>query len=291
MTLPGGMLLSSLSLVWGTHSTFWKQKRLTVTLTDLLLPLSSDLVGSGAGRAGEATETEEQAGAGHRHNGPEQLRDHPTPPSPPSLHSSSPSVSLPRSSQPDNKQNSNPQQYDRRTAKGLTQNTAKWGGSAEMGGPVYAYMCLCVFVCSPIQRVGSCLCERLGHQTFSHTHTWRNMSTDSIWLLWILVFVVCLILISGVLSWWSDGQERNNGSPERNSIYGTTRRMDQSVTSQWRKALSVMWIQRVTVLKDVRFFSFSFLYRCNQLPTLWSLATCITAEFAQFTETLQRKTI
>ncbi len=45
-----------------------------VTSTDLFASLSPDLVGIGAGRAGEETKTEEQAGAGHRHNGPEQLR-------------------------------------------------------------------------------------------------------------------------------------------------------------------------------------------------------------------------
>lgn len=41
---------------------------------DLFPSLSSDLVSFGAGRAGEETETAEQAGAGHWHNGPEQLR-------------------------------------------------------------------------------------------------------------------------------------------------------------------------------------------------------------------------
>lgn len=34
---------------------------------------------------------------------------------------------------------------------------------------------------------------------------------------------------------------------------------------------------------------FLFLYKCNQLPTLWSLATCITAEFAQFTEDVTKE--
>lgn len=33
------------------------------------------------------------------------------------------------------------------------------------------------------------------------------------------------------------GQERINGSSERNSIYGIINRMDQAVMSQWRVAL------------------------------------------------------
>lgn len=105
----------------------------------------SDLVGFGAGRAGEETETEKQAGAGHRHNGPDQLRtiQHLR-----LLHSICLTSSL---VSPRQQQNSNPQQYDRQTAQGLKQYTARWGevGTAETGGPVYAYMCMCVFCAAP----------------------------------------------------------------------------------------------------------------------------------------------
>lgn len=237
MKQPVGLLVSCDSHVWKEWLCFESKIQHAVTSTDLSAFLSSDLVGVGAGRAGEETETEEQAGAGHRHNGPEQLRTNQhlhllllfTPP----LHLSLPLAPLTQQTK------LQPPTIRQTNCKRTEAVYCKTGGcSAEMGGPVYAYMCMCVCLfAAPVLCVGWCLCERLGHRTFSHMHTWRNMSTDSIWLLWMLVFVVCLILISGVLSWWRDGQERNNEAWKGNSIYGIISRMDQSVMSQWREAL------------------------------------------------------
>lgn len=77
---------------------------------------------------------------------PWTAEDHPEPSSPPSLHSSSPSVSPPRSSHPDNEQNSNPPNNTpdelQMDWSSILQNE---GVTAEMGGPVCAYMCMCVF--------------------------------------------------------------------------------------------------------------------------------------------------
>lgn len=263
---------------------FERTSRKFVTSTDLFAFLFSDLVSVGTGRAGEETETEEQAGAGHRHNGSDQLRTIQhlhllllfTPP----LH---PSLPLAPLTQQTKLQPPTIWQTNCKRTEAVYCKTGE-GFGRDGRACVCLHMCMCVFVCSHIQCVGWCLCERLGHRTFSHMHTWRNMSTDSIWLLWMLVFVVCLILVSWVLSWWSDGQERNNGSLERNSISGVISRMDQSVMSQWRGSLGHVTPTGVTQFCFV-------LYKCNQLPTLWSLATCITAEFAQFTETWLRKTI
>lgn len=115
------------------------------------LDLSSDLVGFGAGRTGEETETEEQAGAGHRHNGPDQLRTfhrlHLLLHFNPLLHLSLLLLTQMTNDAP------TPQRYNKWTAKGPKQYTAKQGGgvTAEMGGAVCAYVCarVCVFCLQP----------------------------------------------------------------------------------------------------------------------------------------------
>lgn len=140
--------------------------------------------------------------------------DHRAPPAPP--HSSSPSVSLPRSSHPDNKQNSNPQTIRQTKLQKDRGSILQNGGIRQRwAGPVYAYMCMCVCLSAAPYSVS--VWEARTRDVFSHIHTWRTCQLDSIWLLWMSVFVVCLILISGVLLWWRDGQERNNGSLERTS--------------------------------------------------------------------------
>lgn len=199
----------------------------TVTSTDLFAFPSPDLVGVGAGRAGEETETEEQAGAGHRHNGPEQLRtiQH--------LHlllvfSSPLHLSLPLA--PLTQQTKLQPPTTRQTNCKRTEAVyCKTGGrgSAEMGGPVYAYMCMCVCLSAAPSSVWAGVCVRDWDpgrlHTCTHGETCELTAFDSCGC-WC--FVVCLILISGVLSCWSDGQERSNGSLERNSIYGIISRMD-----------------------------------------------------------------
>lgn len=199
--------------------------------------------------------------------------------------SSSPSVSLPRSSHPDNKQNSNPQTIRQTKLQKDRGSILQNGGIRQRwAGPVYAYMCMCVCLSAAPYSVS--VWEARTRDVFSHIHTWRTCQLDSIWLLWMSVFVVCLILISGVLLWWRDGQERNNGSLERTPY---TASLAERTNLWWANGERIS-LGHVTPDVTVRIF-FSFLYKCNQLPTLWSLATCITAEFAQFTETLQSKTI
>lgn len=132
-----------------------------VRFTDLFRFLSSDLVSLGAGRAGEETETEVQAGAGHRHHGPEQLRtvlqhlhvlllsSHFV-----SILSFSLSVSLALLHQKEEekkKLNSNPQPYREKWTEAVKLHT--WvggGGSTEMGGAcVRLRVYVCVSVCRP----------------------------------------------------------------------------------------------------------------------------------------------
>lgn len=231
MNLWGGVLVSFDSLVLG-RMTFERTSRNFVTLTRLLTSLSSDLVGVGARRAGQETETEEQAGAGHRHNGPDQLRtiQH----LPLLLYFTSPlHLSLPPCSSHPTNETPTPQQYDRQTAKGLKQYTAKRGrGLAEMGGPMYTYKCVCVCLSAATYRV----CVLASVWETGTLDIWTNMSTDSIWLLWMLVFVV---LLDFIFIWRSDGQERhrNSGSLGRNAMHGVMSRLDQSVMSWWRMAL------------------------------------------------------
>lgn len=225
---------------------------------------------------------------------PRPAEDHSAPPSPPQLHSSSsPSVSPPRSSHPTNKT-----QTPNRTTDELQKDwssklqTGVWGVRQRWAGLcTLTYVCVCVFVCSPVQCVGWCLCDRLGHRTSLHMLTWTNMSSDSIWLLWMLVFC-CLLDFDFrslfVLKWRSG---KSNEKPGK-ELHIWSHWQDGPICNEPVEWGSVGHVAPLRML-DFCFVSvfFFFFYKCNQLPTLWSLATCITAEFAQFTETLQRKTI
>lgn len=160
--------------------------------------------------------------------------------------------------------------------------TPGWEGGVRQrwAGPVFAYVC--TFVCRSADPLR---CERLGHGTFSHMHTWRNMRTDWLWLLWVSVSVV-----------WFHQFCATVRKPENELHVGRHPRQDRLVWDQpmERGSPGHVTMSGIELLKVDRFFLYIYtnIYKnCNQLPTLWSLATCITAEFAQFTETLQRKTI
>lgn len=125
-----------------------------------------DLVSFGARRAGKETETEEQAGAGHRHNGADQLRtiEHLLLLLTPPLHLSLSHVPL---TQTTNK-TPTPKQYDRRNCKRTEAVYCKMGGFGRDGRGLCTLTCVCVCVCLQLHTV--CLCERLGHGTFFHTY-------------------------------------------------------------------------------------------------------------------------
>lgn len=221
---------------------------------------------------------------------PWPAEDHPEPSSPPSLHSSSPSVSPPRSSHPDYKQNSNPQQYDRRTAEGLKQYTAKCGGYSRDGRTcVRLHVYVCVLSVAPYSVRARVFVSDwdTGHfHTCIHGETCQLTAFDycGCWCLWFAWF--------SFLELCCDCQERFSESLEKELYIWRHWRhgpiCDEPVE---RGSLGHVTPTGVTVIKDFYYLFVFLIYKCNQLPTLWSLATCITAEFAQFTETLQRKTI
>lgn len=188
-----------------------------VLSTDLFPSLSSDLVGVGAGRAGEETETEEQAGAGHRHNGPDQLRTIQhlrllllfTPP----LHLSLPLAPLTKQTK------LQPPTIWQTNCKRTEAVYCKMGeGSAEMGGPVYAYMCMCVFVCSPVQCCGLVSVWETGTpDIFTHAYMEKHVN----WQHLIIVDVgVCCLLdfdfrIVVVMKRWSGKKQWKPGKELR----------------------------------------------------------------------------
>lgn len=144
MNMIGGMSVSSGSFIL---EQWLHVLRGITTQTDTFTSLSADLVGVGAGRAGEETETEEQAGAGHRHNGPDQLRTIQHLHLLLFLHSSSPSVSPTRSSQPNNK-TPTPNNTTDELQKGQKQYTAKLGeGVRQRWAGLCTLTCVCVCVC------------------------------------------------------------------------------------------------------------------------------------------------
>ncbi len=172
---------------------------------------------------------------------PWPAEDHPAPPSPPSLHSSSPSVSLPRSSHQDNKQNSNPQQYDRRTAKRTEAVHCNMGGVRQRWAGLCTLTCVCVCVCvrlQPHNGVWAGVCVRdwdTGHfHTCIHGETCQLTAFDycGCWCLLFAWFWFQKFCRDEAMVW-----KETMRSLERNSIYGIISRMDQSVMSRWRRAL------------------------------------------------------
>lgn len=162
----------------------------------------------------------------------------------------------------DNKQNSDPDNTSCKRTEAVNWKLA-FGGWTKMGGPVYAYMCL-----SAAPRGAGARGPGSGH-FHAEQVKWRRLI--------ILVFVVCLILILGVLS---SARNRCSDRIWHHEQNGPIRQQPLG------GALRVMWLEQKPQSEQC----FVFLYRCY-LPTFWSVATCFTAEFAQFTETLQSKPI
>lgn len=143
---PGGIPPSSGSYLWSPCWCF--------PVSWPLPALFSDSVSFGAGRAGEETETEEQAGAGHRHNGPEQLRTILLCP-----HSFFPSVPLSLAFAPRQQTELRPRQHELQTDRSSKLEAGIWGVDKDGRACVRLH----VFVCSPTRRGGT----RARQRTFS----------------------------------------------------------------------------------------------------------------------------
>lgn len=226
------------SLVWEQQRNAWKAK--AGTLWHWLSPLPQSVLRFCRLWSGTSRRGDRDWGASWSRSSTQwhwAAEDHPAPPSPPSLHSSSIRLSpaLLSLRQQTKLQTPTIRRTNCKRTMAVYCKRRQGGSSAEMGRPVYAYMCMCVFVCSPIQCVGLCLCERLGHQTF-HTCI-HGEEVDWQHLVIVDVGVCCLLDFDFrsfvVMKKWSG---KKTMEARKETRHGVINRMDQSVMSRCRKA-------------------------------------------------------
>lgn len=187
------MLVSSVSLVW--DSMFLRQKQAHCDIDPTSSPISPQIL--------SALERDEQARRQRLRSKLEQVIDTMalsswgpsntsissflfTPP----LHLS---LSLAPLTQTTNK-TPTPNNTTDELQKGLKQNTAKRGGSAEMGGPVYAYMCMCVCLSAAAPYSVCGLVSVWGTGTPDvFTHAYMEKHVDWQHLIIVDVGVCCLL--------------------------------------------------------------------------------------------------